>query len=168
MTGGNVSNFVGHHAGQLGFIVSGEDQARINVEETAGQREGINVVRINDLDDEWHLRIGVADQVLAQPVDVFADSRISDQLGGGLDLQGVVLAHRDLLFQTVPVSEAAAAASFSASYGVDVAEAAIVISLDGASGGSRRAGQTSARRRCWVLLVRRIVTLDLRQARGTR
>src|SRR5256885_16442129 len=45
VAGGDVTNLVRHDSGELGFLVSSEDQARIHVKEATWQSEGVDVVR---------------------------------------------------------------------------------------------------------------------------
>ncbi len=66
VTGGDVTDLMRHDAGQLGFVVRGQNEARVHVEKSARQREGIEFVGINHLDGERHLGIRVAHQVLAE------------------------------------------------------------------------------------------------------
>src|SRR5438270_4288811 len=66
VAGGDVTNFVRHDSGELGFLVSSEDQARIHVKEATWQSEGVDVVRVNNLDRKRHLRIGITNYVLSQ------------------------------------------------------------------------------------------------------
>ncbi len=100
---------MGHDPGQLRLLVGIQNQAGVDVEESAGQRQGVDLVRIDDLDGERNLAIGVLDDVLADAVDVFHDHRIGDELGALLDLRGVHLAHLDLGVGRVPVAHAAPA-----------------------------------------------------------
>ncbi len=102
---GDVRDLVRHHAGQLGFIVSSQNQAGVHVEESAGQSEGVDVVGIHDLDRERHLRIGVAHQVLAHAIDVLGDHRVLNHLRAGLDHHRVLLAHLDVGVDRVPVAQ---------------------------------------------------------------
>jgi hypothetical protein len=77
---GDVRNFVGHDAGEFGLFLGAKDQAAVNIEKAAGEGEGVDFVRVNDLDGEGHARIGVADKVLADAVDVFGDDGIVNHL----------------------------------------------------------------------------------------
>ena len=70
VAGRDVRDLMRHHSGQFGFVVGGQDQPRVHVEESAGKRERVQFVGVNDLDGERHLRIGVPHQVLAHAVDV--------------------------------------------------------------------------------------------------
>ena len=75
-----------HDSGELGFLVSSEDQARIHVKEATWQSEGVDVVRVNNLDRKRHLRIGITNYVLSQAIDVLGNNRIIDDLGLGFNL----------------------------------------------------------------------------------
>ena len=46
----DVGNFMRHHAGHLRLFISRQNYAGVHVEEPAGQREGVDVVRVNDFD----------------------------------------------------------------------------------------------------------------------
>ncbi len=99
----DVSDFMRHHARHLGFVVGVEQNAGVDEEEAAGQREGVDLFRIDDLDGERNLGVGVAHQVLPDPVDVFRDDRIVDNLGLPLDFLGHLLAQRDFFLDRVEV-----------------------------------------------------------------
>src|SRR5260370_25674541 len=60
----HVSDLMSHDAGQFGLFVGGQDQSGIHVEESAGQRESVDVVGIDHLNSEWHLGIRISPQVL--------------------------------------------------------------------------------------------------------
>ena len=107
MAGGDVRDLMRHDARKFGLIISGENEAGIHIEKASGKCEGIDVVRINDLDGEWDERIRVAHQVLPDPINVFGNRRVLDQLGRRLHLLRVLLAHRKLALQSVPVAESA-------------------------------------------------------------
>ena len=73
-----MADFMRHYSSQFGFLICSEDHARIHVEEAAGQRESVDVIRVDHLDRERHLRVRVSNQVLAEPIDVFGNDRIVD------------------------------------------------------------------------------------------
>ncbi len=101
---------MGHHAGKLGLFLCAEDQAAVYIEETAGEREGVDFVRINNLDGEGNARVRIAHQVLADAVDVFGDHGIVNQLRGTLDFLGQLLAQGDFALERVEVHAFADAA----------------------------------------------------------
>ncbi len=76
----DVGDLVGHDAGELASSVAGEDQAGVDVEEAAGQRHGVDLVGVEDLDGERHLAVGVLHEVLADAVDVLDDDGVGDQV----------------------------------------------------------------------------------------
>ena len=123
MVGADVGRFMGHYAGQFGFFIGIKNQAGIDVEEAAGQGHGVDFVRIDDLDGEGHLAVGVLDDVLPDAIDVFGDNRIGDEAGALLDLHGVTLAHLDFGVGRVPVAHSAAA-DIAIAYRADVLDAA--------------------------------------------
>src|SRR6266550_132624 len=88
VTGGHVGNLVGHNAGKLRLFHSVQDQAAVHVEEAAGQCEGVDFVGIDHLDGEGNSRIGIANQVLTNAVDVFGDHWIVNEFRGALDFLG--------------------------------------------------------------------------------
>src|SRR5690349_5846367 len=98
-----------HYAGHFGFLVSGEDQPRIDIEESARQSHGVHHIRIDDPDCEGHLRVRVAHQVLADPVDIFVDHGVAYQLDLRLNLLSIDAAASHLALDGVPVSDAATA-----------------------------------------------------------
>ena len=95
----DVGNLVRHHAGQFGFIIGGENQAAVDVEESAGKSERVDLVGLDDFDREWNFRIRVADEVLSDAVDVFVDRRIVDQLDLAFDFGRQLAAHRNFFFE---------------------------------------------------------------------
>ena len=70
MVGADVGGLVSHDAGQFRLFVGVQDEAGVDVEEAAGKGKGVDLVRIDDLDGEGHLAVGVLDDVLADAVDV--------------------------------------------------------------------------------------------------
>ena len=97
------ADFVRHHAGHLGFVVGVQQNPGVDEEEPARQREGVDLFRIDHLDGERNFRIRVPHQILANPVHVFGDDRIVDNLGLTLHFLGHLLAQRDLFFDRVEV-----------------------------------------------------------------
>ena len=129
VAGCHVRNFVRHHSGQLRFLVCRQDQSGIDIEKTTRQSEGIDVVGVDYLDCERHLRIGIAHQVLSHPVDVFSHHRVLDQLHRGFDLLGILLAHGDLFLHAIPVAQSGLAAHVAIAYSFDIRLAAVVFDL---------------------------------------
>ena len=91
MVGADVGGLMSHDAGQFRLFVGVEDEAGVDVEEAAGQGQGVDLIRIDDLDGEGNLAVGVLDDVLADAVYVLDDHRIGDEPGALLDLHGVLL-----------------------------------------------------------------------------
>ena len=108
---------MGHHAGQFGFFLGAENQAAVYIKETAGKSESVDLVRVNHLDGEGNLGVGVAHEVLPDAVYVFGDDRIINQLGGTLDFLGKALAQSDFLLNRKPVHFAT---DFAIADGLDV------------------------------------------------
>ena len=79
MPGAHVGDFVCHHAGKFCFIVSSQNQAGIDVEESAGEGEGIHLIVVNDLHDERNFAIRMLDQQLCLAVHIFSDLRVGQQ-----------------------------------------------------------------------------------------
>src|SRR6187402_3150036 len=94
-----------HHTGEFIFRIAGKNQTRVDIEETAGQCHRVDFVRIQYLDREGDLRVGVIYKVLADTVDVLDYDGIGDQVGEFVDLRGILPAHRDLPVCRVPVSK---------------------------------------------------------------
>src|SRR6266478_5279547 len=127
MAGGHVRDFVRHYASHFRFVVGSQDQAGIHVKKTTRQSESIDRVRVDDLDRERNLGIGVPHQVLTQPVDVLRDDGILDQLGTGVDLLCILRAHIDLGCDAIAVSDAPAAADGAVADGLEVVDAAVML-----------------------------------------
>ena len=124
----DVRDLMRHHAGQLGFGVRFQDQARVDEEEAARKREGVDILGVDHLDRERNLGVGIAHQVLAHAIDVLGDLGIVDDLGLPLDLLRQAFAERDLLLDRVDVQP-----------GVDLAVADLIgIVILFVSGGRRK------------------------------
>ena len=154
MAGCDVRDFVGHNTGQLGFVVSGENESFIYVKETARQCERVYFVRINDLDRERHLCIGVQHDVLPNAVHVFGDNRIVDKLGLAIDLRSRLASHPHFLFS--------GAAHLGDDSGIDVPLAdhgRVFVSRERFVRLSNRGGRLSRGRFGFLLLLRIRLTL---------
>ena len=123
-----VRNLVRHHPGKFRFLVCRHNQSRVDIEEAAWEREGIQFVRVNHLNGERHLGIGVAHQILPNAIDILRHHRILNQLDAGLHLLGILLAHADFALNGVPVAHAAPA-DLAVTDGVHVILAAVVLDL---------------------------------------
>ncbi len=116
-----MRDFVGHDAGEFGLFLGAEDQAAVDVEEAAGEGEGVDLVGVDHLDGEGHAGVGVADEVLADTVDVFGDDGVINELGGLLDFLGELLAEANFAFEGVqvdPFANAAVADGFDVFLGI--------------------------------------------------
>ena len=106
MPGGNVGDFMRHDCGQLGFIIGREDQAAVHIEETAGQGECVDLIRLDDLDRERNLRIRVSNEVLADAVDILVDGRIFNKLHLALDFRSELASHLNFFLQREEIQTA--------------------------------------------------------------
>ncbi len=140
MARSDVRNLVCHHSRQFRFVVSRQNQPGIHKEEAARKSKRVHLVRVDDLNGEGDLRVGIAHDVLSHSVHVFRDHRIGDYLRRLLDLLGILLAHRDLLVEVVPVADAASASDVAIADGIEIANAAVVIVGIGIPIGCRRGG----------------------------
>jgi len=100
---GDVRNFVGHDAGEFRFRVGLQHEARVDEEESAGKREGVDFFGIQHLDGKRHFGIRVPDEILPHAVDVFGDDWVVDDLGLALHFLRQLLAECDFLLQGVEV-----------------------------------------------------------------
>jgi hypothetical protein len=75
----------------------------ISWEEPARQRERVHLFGIQHFDGERNFGVGVAHQVLADPVHIFGDDRIIHNLGLAFDFLRQLLAYGDFLFQGVEI-----------------------------------------------------------------
>ncbi len=126
----NVRNFMRHHAGQFRLFIGRQDQAGIHIKKAARQRERIDLVGIDHLDRERHLRVRIPHQVLPDPVDVLIHERILNQLHAALDFHRVLLANLDLGLKRVPVADAAPA-DFAVANRIHIVFAAGMLHLAG-------------------------------------
>jgi len=97
VTGGDVGDLVRHHSRQLSLAFRPEHQPRVHEEEPPRQRKRVDIPAVDHLDRERHLGVGVADQVLANTVDVLGDDRVVDDLGVAFDVLSDGLAQSDFL-----------------------------------------------------------------------
>jgi len=118
-----------HHARHFRFLVGRQDQPRVHIKEPAGQRHRVDHVGIDNFDRERNLRVGIAHQVLPDPVDVLRHHRIVDHLHLRLNLLGERAAHGHLFLDAVPVAHAASAAYVAVAHRIDVGLAAVVLDL---------------------------------------
>jgi len=79
MARADMRNLMRHHSGQLGFLVRCQDSSRIDVDESAGERERVDHVGVNDLKGEGYLCVGVTHQILSDAVHIFGNHGISDE-----------------------------------------------------------------------------------------
>jgi hypothetical protein len=98
MAGADVRDFVPHNTRELCLIVGRHDQSSVDVKETTRQREGVDLVRIDDFDRKGNLGIGVPHQGLADPVHIFIHDRIGEQFDGTLHFAGELASQLDFLF----------------------------------------------------------------------
>ena len=129
-----------HHTSQFGFFIRCQNQSGIHVKKTARQGKRIDVIRVDHLDRERHLSIGVAYQVLSHPVDVFCNHRVLDQLYAGFHLLGILLAHGNLFLHPIPVSHASLAADIAVSHSINIRLTALVFYLVGVGLNAGRSG----------------------------
>ena len=101
--GGNMGDFVGHHARQLGLAAGQLDQARIDIEIPTWQGKRVDFVAVNDLDRKRHASVGVANQILSHSVDVLGDDRVVNDLRVAFNLGRQLFAERDFLFDRIEV-----------------------------------------------------------------
>ena len=99
MTSRNMRDFVRHHAGEFGFAVDRQDQSTIHVQVAAGKSKNSGVLRIDDLNGEGQLRVGVASELLAQAVYIIGDAGIGNELGVPVNALGQRFAQPLLLFE---------------------------------------------------------------------
>ena len=88
MAGGHVRNLVCHYPGQFRFIIGRQYQSGIYIKKSTGQREGVHLVRIDNLNSEGDLGIRVAHQILPNAIDVLCDHGIRDHFRGAFHLLG--------------------------------------------------------------------------------
>src|SRR5262249_52737131 len=101
VTRGDVGDLVRHRPGQLGFALGCLDQSRVNKDESPRQGKRVQLLAFYDLEGEGDGRVGVADQILAQAVDVLADDRVVEQLALFANLLGQLAAHGDLFLDRI-------------------------------------------------------------------
>ena len=88
MAGGHVRDLVRHHRRQLRFVVSGENESAVHIEEPSRQREGVHFVGVEDLNGERYAGIGISDEALADTIDVLSHYRVGHRLRTALYLMG--------------------------------------------------------------------------------
>ena len=103
MARSHVSDLVGHGARQLVLLIGNLDEAGVDEDVPARQREGIGLLAIDRFAGQRHLGVRVPRQVLAKAVEVLGHQRIVDHLGLPLDLLCQGFAERHLLLQRVEI-----------------------------------------------------------------
>ena len=89
MSGGHVSDLVGHDGGEFSFAFRCSDQCAVDVEKSARKSVGAgNVAGVDDLYGEWNISIGVNDDSLGEAIDVLVDDGIMDDLGAVIEGRG--------------------------------------------------------------------------------
>ena len=125
-----MCDLVRHHAGQFGFVVSGQYQARIDVKEAAWKSKSVDIVAVQDLDSEWNLSVRVSHQSLPEAIHIFRNDGVFNQSRGRFDFLRELFAHGDLPVERVPVAEAASTTYFAIADCIQVADTTIVVGLD--------------------------------------
>src|SRR5208283_705740 len=103
----HVGNLVRHHACEFRFFLSPQDQAAVNVEETAGQRESIHFIGIDNLDRKGNLSVGIANQILPHAIHILRNDWVVNQLRTALHFLRERFAERNFVFQGVKVNSLA-------------------------------------------------------------
>ena len=103
MPGRHVRDLVRHRRRHFVLFVGNLEQRRVDEDISARQRKRVRRIAFNHLKRERHFCIGVANQILADPVDVFRDQRVVHHLGLPLDFLRQLLAQRHLFFQRVEI-----------------------------------------------------------------
>src|SRR3954447_16600481 len=111
VAGGDVSDFVSHHGGELGFIISRKNQGAIHIKETAGQAVSAgNVAGVDHFYGKRNLGVGVADDFLSQTIDVRIHLIVVDRPGGAVEACSHVAAKFEFMFYGIEIEAAANAA----------------------------------------------------------
>src|SRR5690349_2494385 len=104
VAGGNVGDLMGHHGGEFGFIIGGENQCAVHVEKSAGKAVGAgNIAGVDDLDGEGNFGVGIADDLLSEAVDVGVHGIVVDHLGGAIETRRDIAAEFELALYRVQV-----------------------------------------------------------------
>ena len=96
---------MGHHAGQLRFVPRGQKQTLVDIEIASRKSEGVDLVRIYDLDVKGNLGIRMLDDVLANPVHVISDHGIFNHSSRLLKFPRNLVAQSDLFFHRYEVGQ---------------------------------------------------------------
>ena len=100
---GDVGDFMGHDAGEFRLAFRAQEEAGVDEEKTARQRERVHFTAVDQLDREGHLGVGVPHQILPHAIDVFGDHRVIDDLRVAFHVLRQRLAESDLLLERVEV-----------------------------------------------------------------
>ena len=123
MVSADVGRLMRHNPRQFSLFVGIQDQTRVDIEEATRQSKRIDLVRIQDLDRERDLAVGILHDVLADAIDILRDNRVCDEFGALFNLICVGLSHFDLGICGVPVSQALST-NFAVAHRGDVFDAA--------------------------------------------
>src|SRR5690348_11496067 len=111
VAGGNVGDLVGHHGGEFGFIIGGENQGAVHIQKSAGKAVGAgNIAGVDDLGGEGNFGVGIADDLLSEAVDVGVHGIVVDHLGGAIETRRDIAAEFELALYRVQVEAVADAA----------------------------------------------------------
>ena len=107
VTGGDVPHLVPDDRGELVLVVAQLDERRVDVDRAAGEREGVHLGRIDDVEgvrEELEGRLGRGRlEALADRVDELGERREAEQRHLGLDLLLELLAQADVAVDRVEV-----------------------------------------------------------------
>jgi hypothetical protein len=96
MSSSHLRNSVGDHPREFGLAIAGKDQPLIYKEKTAGQRDCVDFIGVNDAKRERNLGIGISYNGLAYPSDVFPNGDILNEGDVPLQFGGYLSSDRDL------------------------------------------------------------------------
>jgi hypothetical protein len=97
---GDVAGFVAHDAGELRFVLEVEEQSLGDVEEAAGQREGVDLIGVHHaVPPRQVFAIGLRGELVTDAIDVSLHPRRRIQPAELLlELRSRLLTHLDLVF----------------------------------------------------------------------
>ena len=103
MPRGNVRDFMRQQPREFSLAVQLAQQPLVDIKKTARQCKSIELGRINHLDGECDLGVGVANNSLGHAAHVFDDVRVGDKLRLPVNGLGDLLSERSLFLQRLEV-----------------------------------------------------------------
>jgi hypothetical protein len=78
MPGRDMPDQMRQEPSQFGLTIGGFEHPATDIEIASRQGKGVDIIRIDDLDREWHSGVRVKGNILPDPIDILSDQLIID------------------------------------------------------------------------------------------